>query len=86
MICQLIFLKADRFECFLQWASFCTGKGHEGSKHTLNIPVQISVQLDKLNCNNSAVALEGTSEGIKSKILFSKNDNIMHLFISQSVI
>lgn len=63
------FLGEDRFEYFLEWASSRTGEGREGSKHTLNTAVQISVQLDKLTCNNSAIALQGTSKGIKSKIL-----------------
>lgn len=54
----------------LKLASFHTGGGHEGSKHTLNMPRQISAQLDKLTYNNSAIALQGTSEGIRSKILF----------------
>ena len=70
MSCQLIFLEKDRFECFLELASFDTGGGHEGSKHTLNTPGQISAQLDKLTCNNSAISLQGTSEGIRSKTLF----------------
>lgn len=70
MICHLIFLKEDRFECFLELASIHTGGGHEGSKYTLNIPGQISAQLDKLTYNNSAIALQGTTEGIRSKMLF----------------
>lgn len=60
MICQLRFLEKDRFECFLELASFHTSGGHEVSKHTLNIPRQISAQLGKVIYNNSAVVLQGT--------------------------
>lgn len=67
MTCQLVFLEKDR--CFLELDSFHTGKGHEGSQHASNIARQICAQLGMLTYNNCAIILQGTSEGIRNKML-----------------